>query len=177
MWEVVASILMKNRERIGSWRDRSVSDYHYYSSTVTFIGLDVIKLTLIFSFLFFSVCACMLVFSLTRCVVQSLRGSSIFTSASQDSDKVLLNPNRSESKPKCHLSFLSPLRDFSPIQPSRSYLGHCANKEHPVFKPGEALSRILLQGCGRLLGDTLPVWDERWGLEYITPSVINCCYL
>ncbi len=116
-------------------------------------------------------------FSLTRCVAQSLRGSSIFMSATQDSDKVLLNPNRSESKPKCHLSFLFPLREFSPIQPSRSYLGHCANKEHPVFKLGEALSRILLQGYGCLHGDTLPVWDERWGLEYITPSVINCCCL
>lgn len=83
-------------------------------------------------------------------------------SASQDSDKVLLNPNRSESKPTCHLSFLFPLREFSPIQPSRSYLGHCANKEHPMFKLGEALSRILVQGYGAYTG-TLPVWDEKWG--------------
>lgn len=116
-------------------------------------------------------------FCLTRCVVQRLHGSSIFMSASQDSDKVLLNPNRSDSKPKCHLSFLFPLREFSPIQPSQSYLGHCANKEHPVFKLGEALSRISLQGYGCLHRDTLPVWHERWGLEYITPSVINSCYL
>lgn len=90
----------------------------------------MIKVTLIFSFLLFlSVYACS--FSLTRCVAQNLCGSSIFMSASQDSDKVLLNPKRSESKPKCHLSFLLPLREFSPIQPSRSYLGHSANKEHP----------------------------------------------
>lgn len=103
-------------------------------------------------------------FSFTRCVVQSLRGSSIFMSASQDSDKVLLNPNRSESKR--HPAFLFPLREFSPIQPSRSYLGHSANKEHPIFKLGEALSRILVQGYRCLHGGTLPVWDGRWWLEY-----------
>lgn len=85
-------------------------------------------------------------FSLNICVVHGLCGSSIFTSASQHSDKVLLNPNRSETKPKYHVSLVFPLRDFLPVQLSWSYLGHCANKEHPLFKLGAALRRILVQG-------------------------------
>lgn len=141
-------------------------------TTVTWIGLDAIKVTLIFS------CRlCMhVLFPISRCVAQSLLDSSIFTSTSQDSDKVLLNPNRSESKPKCHPSFAFPLRDFSPIQISWSYLEHCANREHPVFKPGEALSRILVQGCG-CLHSTRCQFEMRDEGYNITPSAINYLYL
>lgn len=91
------------------------------------------------------------------CSAEFFGRSSIFKYMSQDSDKVLLNPNRSVSKPKCHLSFLFPPRAFSPTQSSWAYLGPCANKEHPVFKRGEALSRILVQGNGCPHGDTVPV--------------------
>lgn len=100
------------------------------------------------------------------CFTRCPHGSSIFICASQDSDKVLLNLNRCMPKPKCHLSLLLPLRGFSPILPSRSYLGLCANKEHPAFKLDEALSRILIEGTGYPLGDSLPVLDKRGGLEY-----------
>lgn len=114
-------------------------------------------------FIFFFFCLCTHALSpLTCCVVHSPHGSPIFMSASQDSDKVLLIPNRSDSKPKCHLSCGFPLKEFSPTQPSQSYLGHCANKEHPLFNLGEAVSSILVQGYG--MSDypgTLPV--ERWG--------------
>ena len=162
MWEAVASILMKNRERIGSWRDYSVSDYHYYSSAVTFIGLDVIKVTLIFSFsssssfFFFPwVCVCVQFFLNQMCDAEPSWQLHFCDCKSRRWQ----NPNRPESKPKCHLSFLLPLREFSPIKPSRSYLGHCANKEHPVFKLGEALSRIL-PGC--LQGHTASLqWETR----------------
>lgn len=106
-------------------------------------------------------------FSLTNCAVQSLRGGSIFICTSQDSDKVRLHPNRSESKPKCHLSCS---RGFSPIQLPRSYLGLDANKEYLVFKMGKAQLRLWV-----------PLWEHSrlqiWGLEYITPSAINCCLL
>lgn len=105
MWEVLASILMKNRKWIGSWRDHSVSDYHYYSSELHFIGLDVIKVTLLFSFrLFQSAYACS--FLQNQMWIHNLRGRSISMSASVDGDKLLANTNRFESKPKCHLSFL-----------------------------------------------------------------------
>lgn len=105
MWEVLASILMKNRKWIGSWRDHSVSDYHYYSSELHFIGLDVIKVTLLFSFrLFQSAYVCS--FLQNQMWIHNLRGRSISMSASVDGDKLLPNTNRFESKPKCHLSFL-----------------------------------------------------------------------
>lgn len=64
---------------------------------VTFIGLDLIKVTSIFSFLLLHALLCF-----TRCP----HGSSIFICASPDSDKVLLNLNRCVPKPKCHLSLL-----------------------------------------------------------------------
>ena len=176
MWEAVASILMKNRERIGSWRDYSVSDYHYYSSAVTFIGLDVIKVTLIFSFssssFFFSslesVYACS--FSLTRCVMQSLRGSSISVTASQDGDKIQIGLSQSQSViyPSCcpwGSSHLSSLR--TPI------LGTALIRNTPYL----SWVRPCQGFCPGAYKGTLPVCNERQGLEYITPLAMNCCYL
>lgn len=55
----------------------------------------------------------------------------------------------------------------------KSYLGHCANKEHPLFKLGEALSRILVQGYECLSGYTVPVGDERWGLQSWNISLLQ----
>lgn len=112
----------------------------------------MVKVTLIFSFRLGSVCACVLFSPSPNVWRRAFRGCSIFMSASQDSDKVLQNPNRSESKPKCHLSFPFPLWGFSPIWPSRSYLGHCANKEHPVFKMGEALLEFSFKAMGIYMG-------------------------
>ena len=84
---------------------------------VRFTGLDLIKVTLIFSFGLLDSVYLLALFSPTGCAVQNIHGSSIFMSRSPDSDKVRLNPRRSMSKPKCHPSVLFPLRGLSPIQP------------------------------------------------------------